>query len=270
MTIRSRKALPLLMLCVAVVFLFLAIPEVRGEVAVDTDALPQVEARMPTSFFDLIRKGRWLMAPIIACSIIGLAFVIERGVGLRRNVVMPGAFFETAADLVRSDDALAAEALCREQDTPLAKLLRAILLCEGGGRMDMEAALENEGGRVIWQMRRNGKVLGVIAGVSPLLGLLGTVWGMIRAFETYALAQGAPRPEVLAVGIYEALITTAAGLTVAIPCLLFHHYFRGRADSMVREMEDLGLEFINIVQKKDAPVSAATTTPRVAGERSAP
>ena len=113
--------------------------------------------------------------------------------------------------------------------------------------------LESEGARVIWELRRNGKALGVIAGVAPLLGLLGTVWGMIRAFAAfaqYAGVQGVPPTERLAVGINEALITTAAGLLVAIPCLLFYHLFHGRADALVRDMEDSALDLIHVLTQR--------------------
>jgi len=202
------------------------------------------------TIFQLITRGGWLMAPIILASVLGLAFIFERFIGLRHSRALPAALYDEIADLAGRGETERAEAACREGASPLSRVLRSVLLVADGTRMEMESSLENEGARVVWELRRNGKALGVIAGVAPLLGLLGTVWGMIQAFDTfarYARIQGVPPTEQLAKGINKALITTAAGLVVAIPCLLFHHYFRGRADTLVREMEDQGLELINVV-----------------------
>lgn len=203
------------------------------------------------SFLDLIRKGRWLMIPIILCSIFGLAFVFERLLFLRRKKHMRQDFYSRIKEMANIGKVEEALQICSENKTTLSRLLRSVLLCDGGARAEMEASLEAEGGRVTWDLRRNGKALGIIANIAPLLGLLGTVLGMIRAFETYAVASGgAPRPELLAVGIYEALITTAAGLTVAIPSLFFYHYFRGKADNMVREMEEFGLDIMHTLLRR--------------------
>jgi len=245
----------LLWVVVAVLTVLCAPPLAARETGADIGARERTRAqvRAPRTFFEWMLRGGILMIPITGCSVVSLAFVIERFLALRKRRIVAPTFFEDVSDLVRDGEIARAQALCRESRLPLAQLLHAILLCANGTRADMEAALENEGGRVVWDLRQNGKILGIVANIVTLLGLLGTVFGMISAFEGYAWQQGSPRPEVLAVGIYEALITTAAGLSIAIPSLFFYHYFRGKADALVREMEELGLELINIVLENRPP-----------------
>jgi biopolymer transport protein ExbB len=114
---------------------------------------------------------------------------------------------------------------------------------------EMEAALEEAGSRELYDLRRNARPLGVVADVAPLLGLMGTVIGMIKAFEVVAHSGALGRTELLAEGIGEALITTAFGLAVAVPSIIAYHYFRARADGFVRAMEDECLDIVNALRR---------------------
>ncbi len=208
------------------------------------------------TLLELFHKGGLLMYPITMCSIVGLAFVFERCASLRRRALLPRALFDKVEDLVNRGAPDEARKACHERPGPLSRLLGSVLLVANGSRTEMEDSLENEGARVLWELRRNGKVLAVVASVAPLLGLLGTVWGMIKAFSTFAFyskMHGVPPTEMLAKGIYEALITTAAGLDVAIPALLFFYYFKGKADQLVHEMEEISLQVIQSVVRHVKP-----------------
>ena len=138
------------------------------------------------------------------------------------------------------DKADAAEALrlCSERPSSLARVLSSGLALAGAPREEVVGAMMEAGERELWNLERFAKPLSIIAGVSPLLGLLGTVWGMILAFDVVAQKGALGDPKALAAGIATALLTTLAGLTVAIPCYIFYHYFRGRSGRMIIEIEE--------------------------------
>lgn len=193
---------------------------------------------------DVFLRGGILMWPILLCSIIALAFVIERLIGLRVSANFPRELFSRVRDLVRQGLTNEAIDLCKNNDTAFARLMHSCLVRAEAGGHEMEAALEETGGRVLYDLRRNVRPLGVIADIAPLLGLMGTVTGMIRCFDVVARAGALGRAELLAEGIAEALLTTLFGLAVAIPSLVFYYYFRGKADSLVRLMEDACIEIL--------------------------
>lgn len=200
------------------------------------------------TLFDTFRKGGVLMWPILLCSVVGFAFVLERLVALRSGAVFPRRFLRSVRGMLEEGQTDAALQACRENRSPFARLLRACLERAGAGDADTAAALEEAGSRVLYDLRRNTRPLGVIADVAPLLGLMGTVVGMIKAFEVVASSGALGRTELLAEGIGEALITTAFGLSVAIPAVMLHQYFRGKAEGLTRAMEDACLELLSTVQ----------------------
>jgi biopolymer transport protein ExbB len=185
---------------------------------------------------EVIIAGGWLMLPIILCSILATGIVFERLFALRRRrVAMRGLVDEVIAwDEQNELDAERIEYLtgC----CPLGRVLAAGVLSRHLGRDVIKESIEDTGRHVVHQLERYLNTLGTIAAISPLLGLLGTVFGMIKVFNAIT-AQGVGDPMVLSAGISEALITTAAGLSVAIPALMFHRYFRGRIDELVVDME---------------------------------
>lgn len=211
-------------------------------------AAAQEAVEAPQTFFDYFIAGGKLMWAILACSIVALAFVIERSIGLRRDKVVDDAGYEQIMRHFEEEGTAGAQACARANDTSMGRVVSAVLSCASGPRAEMESILEDSGARELWELQRNTKPLGIISNVAPLLGLLGTVVGIIRAFSDVATEVGAiGNPRMLATGIYEALITTAAGLTVAIPVYLLHHYFRSKAEVFIRDIEGKSLSLIAAV-----------------------
>ncbi len=217
------------------------------------DPLPAVEptataATPPTedarlNLLDLLIKGGWLMVPIGMCSVIALMVALERGLALRRRRVMPRGLMEGLADLGAVPgvmDPRAAYRLCQQYPSSSAVVIRAMLLKIGRPQPEVEHAVAEASEREAERLYSNVRWLTLIAAVAPLLGLLGTVWGMIHAFfDTTQLVAGQNKAEYLAHGIYVALVTTLGGLSVAIPATIFAHYFEGRIQRLFHEIDEL-------------------------------
>ncbi len=194
-----------------------------------------------------MRAGGWLMWPILACSVAAMAIILERLWSLRRRRVMPPRLMEQVWQWQR-DQALTPERLqALAQSSPLGRLLSAGLVNRNHSREIMKEAINDVGRQVVADLERYLNTLGTIASVSPLLGLLGTVFGMIDIF-TVIIDAGVGNPGVLAGGISEALLTTAAGLTVAIPSLMFHRYFNGRVNQFALAMEEEALNLVEVIK----------------------
>ena len=176
---------------------------------------------------ELLVAGGWVMWPIMACSAIALAIIIERFWTLRRRAVIPPGLGQEVRDWAATHTLDDGHIETLRRNSPLGELLAAALSMRHRPREVVKERVEDVGRHVVHQLERFLNTLGTIAGVSPLLGLLGTVFGMIRMFLGM-LEFGVGDANQLAGGIGEALITTAAGLCVAIPSLMFHRYFRGR------------------------------------------
>ncbi len=191
-----------------------------------------------TSVWDLVAKGGLRMIPIVICSLVAIAVGVERAVSLRRSKVVPAGFAEGMAALAAVGFAARCVEYCRSHASPIARVCEAGLRRWSESREQVEKQLLEAGQREAAVLRKNLRVLSVITSVAPLLGLLGTIIGMIKAFQTVAQSADAlGRTEVLAGGIYEAMITTAAGLSVAIPSLLMYHWFSSMVDGLVGEMD---------------------------------
>jgi biopolymer transport protein ExbB len=211
-----------------------------------------------SSLWQLYLKGGIVMHSILIASIVALAFSIERGVVLRQQVQVPGGLVEEAMGRLSKGGTGALVALVRSKKFALARLLDAALSKYSEGRRPMEEAASSASYEILHDLRRNVRPLGVIANVAPLLGLLGTVFGMIRAFDRVS-AGGLGRGEQLAGGIAEALLTTGAGLLVAIPALLLYHFYRGRSEDLVRQAEAQTAAFIE--RALGSPQHKATANP---------
>ena len=191
------------------------------------------------------------MLPIIVCSIIALAIVAERFIVLKEEKVLPA---NLVADVWRmASTRQLTEEKVREiqQASPLGRVLAAGLLNRTQDRDLMKASIEEVGGHVAHELERYLNALGTIAAVTPLLGLLGTVVGMISVF-TNITTVGVGNPAQLAGGISQALITTAGGLMAAIPSLMFYRYFRAKVDGLVVGMEKESLKLIDVLQKRQS------------------
>ena len=195
---------------------------------------------------DLLSKGGPFMWPIGVCSVIALAIFLERVfvyLRIRRGSDALLREVEKLAAAQRFDEAVV---VCQRAGSPLARIFIAALRAAGRSRDQIKILVEEAGNREAAPLSRYLGLLATIANISPLLGLLGTVWGMIEAFNVIAL-QGVGTPATLGGGISQALITTAAGLTVAIPTILGHRYLTSRADRIVLELEEYSLHLVDLL-----------------------
>ncbi|MDX2456607.1 MAG: MotA/TolQ/ExbB proton channel family protein [Gammaproteobacteria bacterium] len=195
---------------------------------------------------ELVRAGGWLMLPIILCSVIALAIIVERLWSLQVRRVLPK---HLVAQVWRWEKIhqLTDEHLKELQaSSPLGSILAAGIVNRHQDRDVMKESIEDIGRYIVHELERYLNSLGTIAAITPLLGLLGTVIGMIKVFATIT-TQGVGDPGALAGGISEALLTTAAGMSVAIPTLMFYRYFRGRVRMLVLKMEQEALTMVEIM-----------------------
>ncbi|MGR9099423.1 MAG: MotA/TolQ/ExbB proton channel family protein [Gammaproteobacteria bacterium] len=196
--------------------------------------------------FEIIKSGGLMMLPIILCSIMAMAIICERFWTLQKKKILPPDLVPRVWNWSRENklDDMTIRRL--KVSSPLGAVLAAGLANSGYGRDIMKDSIEEIGRQVTHELERFLNTLGTIASITPLLGLLGTVVGMIKVFAAITM-HGIGDPGVLAGGISEALITTAAGLTVAIPSLIFHRYFEGRVDELVLNMEEESLKLIEMI-----------------------
>jgi biopolymer transport protein ExbB len=199
--------------------------------------------------FEIMDKGGILMWPILACSIVGLAIVIERFVSLRRATIDTREFMDTMRQVLRQNRMQDAVSVCEETDAPVARILKAGILKHNRPKEDIREAIENAGHLEMPRLERYLSALATCASIAPLIGLLGTVQGMIKCFAQIQNKRGQVNPADLAEGISNALLTTAGGLTVAIPLLVLYNYFVSRVDNMVVEMEISSSELIELLTK---------------------
>lgn len=192
---------------------------------------------------EIVQAGGWLMLPIIACSVVAAAIILERLWTLQPKRVLPPDVTTEIWQWVKVDQLDRQHIQTLHQSSPLGQILAAGLSSRHLGRDVAKENVEDTGRHVVHELERYLNPLGTIAAISPLLGLLGTVIGMVKVFAAITV-NGVGNPGVLAGGISEALITTAAGLTVAIPSLIGYRYLRGRVDGLVVGMEKEAMKFL--------------------------
>lgn len=196
--------------------------------------------------FEIVKSGGWLMLPIILCSIVALAIIGERLWSLQRKRIIPKHLVAQIWHLHSKGQLNGEQINIVRKSSPLGRVLASGLANAHNDREVMKESIEETGRHVVHELERYMNSLGTIAAITPLLGLLGTVIGMIKVFSVIT-AQGVGNPTVLAGGISEALITTAAGLSVAIPTLMAHRYFRGLIDSLVVYMEQEAIKMVEVI-----------------------
>jgi biopolymer transport protein ExbB len=194
--------------------------------------------------FEIVQAGGILMLPIILCSVLAIAIIIERFWTLNPSRIAPRNMLPEVWSKIKQNQLDASELKELRNSSALGQILASGLVSAKSGRTIMVESIEQAAGHVIHDMSRYLNLLGTIAQITPLLGLLGTVLGMIRVF-TEIMAQGTGNANVLAGGISEALITTAAGLTVAIPTLLFYRFFQRRIDTLVVDLERESIKLVD-------------------------
>ena len=192
--------------------------------------------------WEIVRAGGPFMVPIILCSIIAAGILLERLWTLQRKRVLPQELIKRVSQLADANQVNAKVIEALEKNSPLGRVLAAALANRDRGREIMMERVEDTGRHVIHELERFLNSLGTIASISPLLGLLGTVTGIIRAFNAVMMG-GMGDPSKLAGGISEALITTAGGLAVAIPAFIAYRYLRGKVERIVVDMEKIAVKF---------------------------
>lgn len=207
---------------------------------------------------EIIKAGGWLMAPIILCSLLSLAIFCERLWALRRERIVPKGLVGQVWQWHQKDALDSRNLETLRNHSPLGRVLVAGLNNRHLDRAAVREGIEDAGRHVVHELERYLNTLGTIAAISPLLGLLGTVIGMIRVFIAIT-ASGVGDPGVLASGISEALITTAAGLSVAIPSLIFYRYLKGKVETLVVGMEEQAIALMDAMyaHPEKAPVPSA-------------
>lgn len=201
--------------------------------------------------FDVLRSGGVLMIPILACSFVLVVFIFERMISLRKSRVIPGPFSTRFLDQLDNGDLDRESALdlCDRNNSPIAHVFAAGVQKWGRPAVEIEQAVLDEGERTSNRLRSYLRLINGVATVCPLLGMLGTVLGMISAFDAIAIVdETVGDPKVLiATGISQALLTTAAGMTVAIPALIAYLFFSGRVDRHVMEIDSLSMKMVSLV-----------------------
>lgn len=183
---------------------------------------------------DIFLAGGWLMFPLLGCSIIALAIIIERAWVLRAKKIVPSDLVSEVLKKLGARSGSTLKLTDLAMSSPLGLILSRGLQHTEQGISIMRTRMEEQGRQIIIELEKYLNTLGTIASVAPLLGLLGTILGMI---EVFSVVGGSSNPEGIAGGIAQALLTTAFGLMIAIPCLMFHRYFRRRIDELSMKLE---------------------------------
>lgn len=242
-----------------------AVGEIMGEGAETTGESTTSWLVVP-GWVEKIISGGWLMLPLAFCSLVVLTLSFERLIALRRSRVIPRPFVHRFTECVEDGVLSYEEAteLCKEFDCPVSEVFRAALRRWGRPMFEIEQAVMDAGDRVSDGLRKYLRVFHAISNVAPLIGLLGTVIGMIGAFEVISDQESIGRPETLASGISMALMTTAGGLSVAIPAYLAYMYFSSKSDRYLGEIEKLCQRVIDCISAEGLESANARTKKRKA------
>ncbi len=218
-------------------------------IGTSSSVLGQQGSTEGTSLLSIISAGGLLMAPIAFCSLILCMFSLERTMSLRRARIIPRPFVKRILEQLKAGELDKREAyrICRENKSPVATVLAAGVRRWGKPVQEVEKAVVDAGERLGNRLRKYLKLFNGIATITPLLGLLGTVIGMIQSFNAIVVTGAMGKPELLAAGISQALVTTAAGLTVAIPALIAYIYFSSRVDKLLMEIDEHGQQLVQAV-----------------------
>jgi len=196
--------------------------------------------------FELIKAGGWLMFPIVLCSIATFVICVERGWSLRRTRIVPRHLVAQVWNWIKNNQLDKKKLKLLKTSSPLGAILAAGLVNHVHGRDTMKESIQEAGRHTVLSLEKYLNTLGTIAQITPLLGLLGTVIGMIKVF-TVITQMGTGDAGALSHGISEALVTTAAGLTIGIPALIFHRHFERRVEELVTEMEQEALKMVEVL-----------------------
>jgi biopolymer transport protein ExbB len=195
---------------------------------------------------ELFSAGGWMMYPLLLSSIIAIGIIAERFWSLQSKRIAPAELVTQIWQWLRFDQVSKQHIVALQNGSPLGQILAAGLVSRNSAREITKENIEDVGRHVTLSLEKNLNTLGTIASIAPLMGLLGTVIGMIKVFAVI-VTEGVGNPETLAGGISEALITTATGLLIAIPTVIFYRYFRGKVNHLVVDMEEQAMKLIEIL-----------------------
>ncbi len=211
-------------------------------------ALEEVAVENMT-ILDLLLQGGYMMVPIVILSIVGTYIFVERLLTIKDAAKTPDGFMEDIKSMVLDGRIKEARNLCNMTSTPIAKMIEKGISRIGNPLKNIEVSIENVGKIEVYKLEKNLSVLATISGAAPMIGFLGTVTGMIQAFMSIAQEEGAVSPKLLSSGIYEAMITTAAGLCVGILSYLAYNYLVTRVAKLIHNMEYTSINFIDLLQE---------------------
>ncbi|MAT39904.1 MAG: biopolymer transporter [Ectothiorhodospiraceae bacterium] len=209
------------------------------------------------TLFDLFLRGGFVMWLILGCSILALYLIVRHAIKISKARVDGSKFVLQIRSILSKGDISSAMTMCSQSSTPLSSILRAGLLKIQYPHQDVKDAVESTAKQEIYKLERGLGLLGSIAGIAPLLGFLGTVTGMISAFRVIEVNEGVVNPQLLAGGIWEALLTTAFGLMVGIPAYFMYNYFVNGINHFVSETEQSCNDFLDIAQSEQRRMAAA-------------
>lgn len=218
-------------------------------VANAANATAGVPTEESLSLFDLAVKGGPVMIPLLICSIIAIYIFIERYIAIRKASKEDANFMNNIKDFIYEGKIDSAKALCKWTDSPISRMIEKGILRIGRPLSDIAAAIENVGKLEIAKLEKSLALLATLAGISPMLGFLGTVTGMVRCFYTMSKAGNNLDVSLLSGGIYEAMITTVAGLIIGIIALICYNLLVTSIQKIVQKMETRSVEFIDLLQE---------------------
>src|SRR5690606_2714527 len=201
------------------------------------------------SILDLIFAGGFMMIPLFLLSIVAVYIFIERVLTIRKAARTPNQFIEKIRSLVLAGDINGAKLLCAQTDSPIAKMIEKGISRIGSPLKNIEVSIENVGRIEIYKLEKGLSLMATISGAAPMLGFLGTVTGMIQAFIAIAQEEGSVSPKLLSGGIYEAMVTTAAGLAKGIVAYLIYNYLISQVQKVIHKMEYSPIDFIVLLQE---------------------
>jgi len=210
--------------------------------------LPSESKETSMSLFTLIMKGGWVMIPIFILSFLSLYIIIERLLTLNKASKIPEDFMNRIKQFILSGDINGAKMLCAQTDSPIARMIEKGVNRLGRPLKDIESAVENTGKIEVLKLEKNINVLGIISGIAPMLGFVGTIAGVITIFYNIALEENISIGGV-AEGLYQKMVTSAAGLIVGIISHIGYHYLNLRIERIVFKMESSAMELIDLLQE---------------------
>ena len=217
---------------------------------INNDSTLNLVSQEKITVMELLFKGGFMMIPILILFVISIYILIEKILIINRESKSPKGFTDEIISRVKNDDINGAKLICEDTNNPVSRMILKGLNKFNTSLKNIESSIENVGKIEIYNLEKNLSLLATISGAAPMMGFLGTVTGMIQAFISIAEEEGAVSPKLLSSGIYEAMLTTAAGLFVGIVAYLAYNYLVSRVEKLIHKMEYTTIEFIETLQSK--------------------